>query len=597
MKINVKLLKHLNKEYDENKTSLMQKYMATVSASEINTYLKYEKIKSKNKNPFKIKSDSTIKIDSEIQRGLDQETKALLQEKSKVQEIKEVLLGISEGVRQKAFLGCLIWNVRKNTGSIVKRKISAEDSKFEEFDLAIETSEGIYLPDSAHRHLGICEAVIEYSKSPEKYPDFNPNLEFAVEIYHLSPNQEKDLFLELNSKQKKVTAAKRLQIDSASPAGFLKEAIISKDKSDRSLFDENIEVTTNTNDKHTLVTMAVFVASIKEMFGSSIKAIVENESAVDEFAEYFKSFFYELEDKIRIKIGSNEVKPFRNLYKEVITSENCELTDENDINAFYAPKREKAAVLNKELRDVDIIVNNQMFKTLAYIAGFVREFKNPLSIVDLIQRKLLLPSGGKYFQATNPKLLQPLEVGLPPIATEKTPGGALNVQVTPPVLKACKKLLISELDLKFENVWNVVADGILIDVKDESTKMTVNLSRSTNTSLSVGLSILTGFKTDLNKDDLKIKIQPFKNTGESLDWDGGTFSGKRMVPCTDLTEAPGYSHPTHGDNIKMYKAQFDFDIQPFTSEHSHQFYLQVSIKNECFLSPNSEFKILCQPKI
>ncbi|NBX69433.1 MAG: hypothetical protein EBR01_10780 [Proteobacteria bacterium] len=360
MNINIKLLKHLNSSTDENKSSLMPKYIAVVSAENLNTYLKYEKIKSKNKNPFKIKTDSIIKIDSEIQRGLDQETKALLQEKSKVEEIKEVLLGVSEGVRQKAFLGCLIWNVRKNSGTLKKRKVSPEDSKFEEYELAIDTTEGIYLPDSAHRHLGICEAVIEYSKNPEKYPDFNPNFEFPVEIYHLNPNQERDLFLELNSKQKKVTAAKRLQIDSSSPAGFLKEVILSKDKTERGLFDENIEVTTNTNDKHTLVTMAVFVASIKEMFGSSIKSIIENESAAEEFAEYFKSYFYELQDKINVKVGSEEIKPFRNLYKEIITKDECDLTDENDINAFYAPKREKAARLNKELRDVDIIVNNQM---------------------------------------------------------------------------------------------------------------------------------------------------------------------------------------------------------------------------------------------
>lgn len=596
MKINVKLLKHLNDNKDENKSSLMPKYIAVVTASDINTYLKYDKIKSKNKNPFKIKSDSIIKIDSQTQRGLDEETKAVLQEKTKVEEIKEVLLGTAEGIRRKAFLGCLIWNVRKSSGTLKKRKISPEDSKYEEYDLSIDTTEGIYLPDSAHRHLGICEATIEFSKSPEKYPDFDPNFEFPVEIYHLSPNQEKELFLELNSKQKKVTAAKRLQIDSSSPAGYLKEIIIQKDKTERGLFDENIEVTTNTNDKHTLVTMAVFVASIKEMFGSDIKSIIDDESSAEEYADYFKSFFYELQDKIHIKIDGNEIKPFRNLYKEIIVSEECDLTDETEINAFYTPKREKAAALNKELRDVDIIVNNQMFKTLAHIGGLVRTFKNPLSIIDLIQRKLLLPTGGKYFQASNHKLLESLDSTFPPIATVKGSDGALNVQVTPPVLKACKHLMVTELDLNFENNWDLCYEGEIIEVKDNITKVVIGLSKSHATSLGVGLSIITGFRKELLKENLKIKIQPMHASGEVLDWDSGTFTGKKMVQCSELTEVSGFSHPTHSDNVKLYKAQFNVDIPAFNLDYNRQFLLNVSIKNEDFLDASSEFKILCQPK-
>ncbi|ALO34577.1 hypothetical protein CMT41_07500 [Colwellia sp. MT41] len=261
-KIKLRLLDDLNKSNRGTQKSLVPKYIVKITASELNNYFKYDS--SGKKHPYKVANDSLIVLDENVQRGIT-DLGRIRQEENKVKDIKNSLLGLNT-LAPKAFMGNLVWNIREQGGEIFEISTSLRENKAAIQEIQINTKK-IYLPDSAHRHLGICEAYREYLKSDETFDKFDEDFEFAIDVYNLSLQDEKLLFNELNSKQKKITAAKAKELDTTSPIGNLKDNILAYDQANERLFFQNIEVNSNTNDRHTLMTMSVFTASIKAMFG------------------------------------------------------------------------------------------------------------------------------------------------------------------------------------------------------------------------------------------------------------------------------------------------------------------------------------------
>lgn len=594
MNIKIKLCKYLNENFDKTKISVVPKYLCIVTAEQINSWFKYSKIKGKT--PFKIENDSLIKIDDDIQRGIVAETKTVSQEKSKIEEIKGILLGKSTSINAKAYLGSLIWNVRNGNSKIDIYETGKKESSFKEYELSIDC-ESIMLPDSAHRHLAICEAVKAYIEKPEEYAAFDPKIEFPVELYHLNENQERELFLELNSKQKKVPKSRNLYVDRNSPIGFLKSRIMEMDEEQENLFTNNIELNGNTNDKHTLVTMSVFVSSLNEMFGKTeIKKVKDNPVLAEELASYFLNFFYKIKEIVKIKVDldgrSQEIIPYQNLYTEIVTKEDCPDTSEEALERFWKPKREEAIQLNKAIRSQDIITNNQFFKTFAFIGGLVREFEDPLEVVRLLQKRIAAHDG-RFFQKSN-RLITEAQGNDQPIATVNA-DGSLNVQIMDWNLKLCKKLIINELNLNFENTFSLNHEGTIIEIKDGITKKNVLCSRGGETNLILNLLVCVGAKTEINADDTKLKIEPEYSDGSALDWSGGSFCGRNQLIPAGITLVNEYSHETYGKNIKQYSIRYVVNLKEFNVEGEREFVLKASVSNKSFLCENANLKIRCQP--
>jgi len=594
MNIKIKLCKFLNGDFDKSKLSIVPKYLCFVTAEQINSWFKYTKIKGKN--PFRIQSDSLIKIDEGIQRGIVEETKAIRQEKSKIEEIKDTLLGKSKKINTKAFLGSLIWNIRTDGSKIEIHESGKKDSPIKEYEISIEC-ESIMLPDSAHRHLAISEAVKAFIEKPDEYPAFSPKIEFPLEIYNLTENEEGELFLELNDKQKKVNRTRVQAIDRNSPTGFLKSRIIEMDEEDGKLFTNNIELNGNTNEKHTLVTMSCFATSLDEMFGRpEIKKIKDNNELADDMAKYFLDFFYEISKTVKIKVDLNgrveEINPYQNLFTEVVMKEECPATSEQDVEEFYRPKREKAIQINKEIRSQDIITNNQFFKTLAYIGGLVRDFADPLEVIRQLQKRIAAQQG-RYFQKNNPKITESRD-GDHRIATV-TGDGSLNVQVMDWNLKLCKKLIVEELNLNCENSFMLYQGGTLVEIKDDMTKKNVLCSRSGETNLLLELLVCVGSKAEISAEETKLKIESEYTDGTSLKWEGGTFTRKSMILPESITPIEGFSHETYGQNIKQYSIKYSIQLKEYDIEGDREFVLKASVSNKSFLNQNANLSIRCQP--
>jgi hypothetical protein len=102
--IRVKLLGILNEEIDGNKT-LVQKYVACFKANELSQWFQHIREKKGGRTPFKLLDSSIIKTHERVQRGINQ-AGYVLQEKSKVDDIKDGLLGISK-TSNKVYLGAL----------------------------------------------------------------------------------------------------------------------------------------------------------------------------------------------------------------------------------------------------------------------------------------------------------------------------------------------------------------------------------------------------------------------------------------------------------------------------------------------------------
>jgi hypothetical protein len=597
MAIKLKLLGDVNKAVRSTKNlSLAPKYIALIKAADLALYLRYRKIGKKT--PFRLDSDSLICVDPEIQRGLIPETGNLRQEEKKIKEIQESLLGISTE-NPKVFLGTLVWNVRP-PGQLNVIVIQRENRPLD-YELEID-AEHIWLTDSAHRHIGICEATKSASTDPNKFPRFSRDFEFPVEIYNLDVQGEKALFKELNSKQKKITAAKAQQVDATSKVGLLKSRIIELDQSGqgRRLLYQNIEVNSNQNDRHTLMTMSLLSSSIKEMYG--LKLI--NESAEDEdlresLAEYYLKYLYKLSDEISVtcKIRDKDVsiKPFANLYLEKILPVEEETADLDDevVEKRLKNARDEANAFNKLVRDQDKIHSNPVYKALARVGGHIRCMSNWEKVVENIQTRLMLPTGGRYFQVGNQELLDARPSGLT-IATVNDDGKSINIQVVSQVISEIEALLLEKLDLNFKTALFLESDsGSSHELKDTNTYV-ISIRRDKHVYVDLRLDLNVGSTYAPEKTMVRMRVMSDIPGGAS--WKDVERKGSERLTPVSFTKNSGIEHPVYSHGVANYSARFELDIPEFKNNYSGAFSLKLSLEMPGFNGTIEEnvFSLGCQ---
>jgi len=405
--ITVDLLSELNKDQDNK--SLVKKYIIKVTASQLSQYLKIEKDPSKI-YPYRIKSDSIIKIHADIQRGVDIDG-YYLQEKRKVEDIKNALLG-KKNDNSKVFLGTLVWNVRNSdSNDMTIQTILPEDGTFVPKKTLTINTDSIFLTDSAHRHFAIVDANEEYHNDISKYTQYDENFEFPVEVYFLEENDEKKLFYELNAKQKKITTTRQKYIDNITPYGKLKDAILEHDISNLKYFYNNVELISNTHQNSiALMTMSVFVACIKEVFPKKdLNKLVVNPELQIEFSKYFCNFFYKLSEVIVVNVeiaGKNEdILPFENTYQNYLfpieeeynikiedTDDEEEIqTLEEEFNTKLINERERLLNRKKDILKIDYINHNITLKALSRLARQIKYMSNWEIVLTQLQNILLEP--------------------------------------------------------------------------------------------------------------------------------------------------------------------------------------------------------------
>jgi hypothetical protein len=548
MRIEVDLLGIVN----ENVTvgaPLQTKYILRASIEQLALWLVYDRKGNGKNSPFKIADHSTIRIDEEIQRGKDGQG-FLLQNPKKIMEIANTLLTPSSELVPRLYLGSLTWNVRptakgsKTTFEILKTEVQGKQPRWR---LAFDT-DAIYLTDSAHRHLGLVEAHRQFLQNPQKYPSFSPKYEFSIELYTLDKMREKELFSELNSKQKKISAAKQKEMDVSSPIGALKDAIQDYDRASRGFFTDNIEVSSNQNDKHTLMTMSVFVSSIGEMFSSKeIKAAREDEEKRAEMSEYYCEFFYELADTIIVRAdfgdGEKEYHPFRNLYNEYIKPAVDNFNTDSPAMSEEALQsaRDRATQENSRLRKVDVCNHNSFIKAFSRLGGYIRHMENWRDVITRLQHRLNIAQEGKLFQKSNPDLLKPMSSGVS-IATLNE-DGTINVQVQTKTINTTYDYFMQILGLNRQSLIQMKdhESDEIVSAADNQNLATKYLEESESFCTVYGIFYLPSSFSDINESSVR------------LDVDGDT----QFKEITRKGKAQGYS-PT---KVEIDKNYIDSDYQ------------------------------------
>ena len=538
--------------------SISRKFIVKIPASKLGELLQYEKSTDRdNRNhPYKITPTSTLKIHNVIQRGLTMDGRCL-QEEKKVKEIKDILLGKPH---QMAYLGSLVWNVRDLGTNAIQPGMILRDGRPPEHQLDIE-SNSIYITDSAHRHFGIVEALKAYNANPAGYPRFSQNTEFLLEIYNLPEESEKALFNELNSKQKKITASARLRVDNRSPIGMLKDKILEYDFGQKKLFYNNIESNSNLNHTHTLMTMSVFVQTIKEMF-NEIPAIDGDEQVREDLAKYYCEYFYLLNENITARISFNghltDVNPIQNLYTGII--EPIELRDATpeELETPLEQARTKATARNQTIRKRDILTSNTILRALAYVGKSIRYFENPSEVIERLQANLQVPLDGMFFQEQNSELFLPMFGARVPIATSNA-DGSLNVQVQTETLKAAKIYLENKLCLIRKNVLSVerqIAENInYVELDPNITLYTFIVHPGIDNFLNLQYRFYLPNKLTIDSSSIKIGTSP-----RTVEWPQVRNAGRERIPCTELIQDEHYEDEYYSESILGYIAKFSIPI-------------------------------------
>ena len=120
------------------------------------------------------------------------------------------------------FLNPIIWNFRPGKfeaySNEKERSIYIYDGK-------------LYLPDSHHRHQAIIKAVRLWREAPKDYPKFSENLQFKVEMYFLTPDDEGNYFFDKNQRPKPTAKSKAYDLTTQDDLSLLAKRVIDKSKS------------------------------------------------------------------------------------------------------------------------------------------------------------------------------------------------------------------------------------------------------------------------------------------------------------------------------------------------------------------------------
>ncbi len=557
-----KLLGVVNKGASQQ--TVHEKYVIQVTADQLSALLQYERKGTKKKDsPFKITSSSVIQIDKKIQRGSDPQG-YLQQQPSKIIDIAKTLLGDPSASMRHVYLGALVWNVRRPGGTLeVTEMFTPGGSRPPEYRLRVET-DAIYLTDSAHRHFGIVEALRMWKEKPNLYPRFRASLEFSVEIYNLDLIGESELFFELNGKQKKASPAKLRELDMSSPIGALRNAVLACDARERKLLENNIEVTAVQN-KHTLMTMSVFVSTLAEVFSTDeIKDAREQEDCREDFAQYYCEFLYKLADTLTVRCdiaghGQDEdVHPYWNLHADIIKPAIDQIQPESpdESQKRIAVASEKATLSYDRLRMQDISNHNATIKALFRIAGLIRSMDGWRTVIDRLQMDLVVPSEGKFFQKANPDWFA-TSGGDVPIASLNI-DGSINLQVQTKNINKLHGYLREKLLLTFPPIVSTRRDGSTQALSPSGAPFVWCVNRDTDNIKTFEIRFVAILSTQGYEDICRLGV-------ESEEWKAANFKGGRRLSPTSIQRDDSYTHEAYPDLVR-YTAYFEVKLPSATRD-------------------------------
>lgn len=575
-KLNVNYLGTINNNVSDEK-AVVQKYIAKITIAELSQWFQYSREKKGGRHPFKVLDTSIIQIHERVQRGKN-ESGFVLQDKVKIDDISNTLLKTHKEAK-KVYLGSLVWNIRKKDTNTIKRiKISEDDSLPPEYELRINVDK-IYLTDSAHRHFGIVEAYKEYKKEPSKYPDFDENFEFTVEIYNLLASNEQNMFNELNAKQKKITAAKQKQLDNSTPLGKIKDSIIDYDMENEKIFYNNIELNSIQNRQHTLMTMSVFVASIKEMFKSEINEIYINSGVNDELKEeivtYYCNFFTSLRDNIQIKYmdfgEEKEISPFNNLYlKYIYPIENNSNYEDKVLDDKLEEARDTAKLINKKLREEDLIVDNISIKALSRLGRLIRKMSNWKIVIEQLQQSLIIGHNGRFLQKSNKEILEKYKDNKEALATIKE-DGSLNMQVVSWKVNDLYNFYVDKLLLKKDTKLYCNQNGFSKQCTNDYI-LKVSLNKELTIQFRYNFYIADKLFDEISLEDLTMNVVIHDG------WNKIKFTGKKSFKAIQKDDDEGYIDEIYGVGIKKASINFEIKLPAFENNEHLSAGLKVKIK-------------------
>lgn len=575
--INAQYLGSVNENVEDTKTVVMKRIIK-IKISELAQWFQFTREKKGGRHPFKIVESSIIQIHERIQRGKN-ESGFVLQEKNKIDDIKESLLGIHK-TDNKVYLGSLVWNIRKsekNTFKIMEFKEVGSDLPTYTLNMFVDK---IYLTDSAHRHFAIVEAYKEYQSNPNLYPLFDENFEFSVEIYNLTSEEEQKLFNELNSKQKKITAAKEKELDNSTPIGKIKDEIIDYDMENERIFYNNIELNSNQNTRHTLMTMSVFVASIKEMFKNEINEVYikdnVNVELKEEIVTYYCNFFSELKNTLKIKYLDNTgeekyIYPFENLYmKYIYVVENADFDNDEIYENKLEEARNTAKLINSKIREQDLITHNITIKALSRLGKLIRKMSNWRIVIEQIQQSLIIAYDGKFLQKSNQELFEVYPGNQEPLV-KFNEDGSLNMQVITSKVNDLYNYFINKLDLKKESKLFYNQNEFRNPLNDNS-NIIVSKTKSTKITFKYSFFIADTLYDEITASDIVMNISAVDG------WSKIKFIGKNSVKGILKDYDEGYIDEVYDTGIKKAYVIFEVELPIFQDEIKLKSGLKLKIK-------------------
>jgi hypothetical protein len=604
MDVSLRLLGRVN-EAAKSGSTIRERWVATITAEQLAALVQFERAGDRKADRYRIRKDSFIQVDETIQRGTDTEGN-LLQVPAKVADIANTLLGASKNVAPTVFLGTLIWNIRPggtNQLQVIEENVFGQKGP-PKYNLKVRADHA-WLTDSAHRHLGIAAAFRQHQQKPEGFPRFSKDYEFVIEIYTLDKAEEKALFYELNALQKRITAAKRKELDTITSAGFVKDAVREFDEAAQRLFVENIEVTAVQNVNHTLMTMSLFVSSIHEMFAKSeLDEGKESPQKRADLAEYYCQFFYKLHSTIIIDVddpavpgGVRSVKPFYNLYTDIIqpseaageTSDTLENGGGGAFEASLEKARSEAKALNALVRSQDITNSNTNIKALCRIGRQIRPMAKWESVIDCMQTNLILPAKGRFFQATGNK-----DLTAPPALATDVPiaklneDGTINVQVQSQTIATLYRYLRRKLELELPPGlrWMQVdpeSTPVELPAANAGALPTVPINRTAGGTLTLEAEIYVAGKDAPEEGTVRLAVE---STDTKIDWKDLERTGAKRLTPTIVSKDEGYRHRLYGEDVSRYVATFELPVGKAPSKYPGEFNLSAKLFCQD-LEPNS----------
>jgi hypothetical protein len=158
----------------------------------------------------------------------------------------------------------------------------------------------IYLPDSHHRHQAIVKAVNLWREAPRDYPKFSESLQFKVEMYFLTPEDEGNYFFDKNQRPKPTAKSKAYDLTTQDDLSLLAKRVIDKSKS----LTENVNrVTDRLHNKNPQV---LTLSTLREMMRtfSSDDSIDESEL---EGMSTVAAGFYDLLAAVRLELSQQDL--------------------------------------------------------------------------------------------------------------------------------------------------------------------------------------------------------------------------------------------------------------------------------------------------